>query len=70
MLLTGDAGTGKVWGRSISQNVVWYVVKTCCERVGLKHIAPHDLRRTRAKRCHDRGGELEQIQFLLGHALV
>src|ERR1035441_3393784 len=48
----------------------WYVVRTCCERAGLEHIAPHDLRRTCAKRCHDRGGELEQIQFLLGHASV
>src|SRR5437762_216077 len=64
------ARLGKVWGKGISQNVVWYVVKTCCERVGLEHIAPHDLRRTCAKLCHSSGGELEQIQFLLGHASV
>jgi site-specific recombinase XerD len=64
------ARAGKVWGSGISQNVVWYVVKTCCERVGLEHIAPHDLRRTCAKLCHSNGGELEQIQFLLGHASV
>jgi len=64
------ARKGKVWGRGISQNVVWYVVRSCCQRVGLEHIAPHDLRRTCAKLCHDRGGELEQIQFLLGHASV
>jgi hypothetical protein len=62
------ARLGKVWGGCLSQNVVWYVVRTCCERAGLEHIAPHDLRRTCAKLCHDRGGELEQIQFLLGHA--
>jgi site-specific recombinase XerD len=61
---------GKVWGSGLSQNVVWYVVKTCCERAGLEHIAPHDLRRTCAKLCHDSGGELEQIQFLLGHVSV
>jgi integrase len=64
------ARLGKVWGKGISQNVVWYVVRTCCRRAGLEHIAPHDLRRTCAKLCHDRGGELEQIQFLLGHASV
>jgi len=64
------ARTGKVWGKSLSQNVVWYVVKSCCERAGLEHIAPHDLRRTCAKLCHTSGGELEQIQFLLGHASV
>ena len=62
--------TGKVWGRGISQNVVWYVVKGCCEKAGLERIAPHDLRRTCAKLCHSSGGELEQIQFLLGHASV
>jgi site-specific recombinase XerD len=64
------ARAGKVWGKGISQNVVWYVVKSCCEKAGLEHIAPHDLRRTCAKMCHVSGGELEQIQFLLGHASV
>jgi integrase len=29
-----------------------------------------DLRRTCARLCHQAGGELEQIQFLLGHASV
>jgi site-specific recombinase XerD len=62
--------TGKVWGKAISQNVVWYVVKGCCEKAGLERIAPHDLRRTCAKLCHSSGGEIEQIQFLLGHASV
>jgi site-specific recombinase XerD len=64
------ARTDKVWGDGISQNVVWYVVKGCCEKAGLEHIAPHDLRRTCAKLCHTSGGEIEQIQFLLGHASV
>jgi len=64
------ARMGKVWGSGISQNVVWYVVRTCCEKAGLEHIAPHDLRRTCAKLCHSSGGELEQIQFLLGHVSV
>jgi site-specific recombinase XerD len=64
------ARAGKVWGKGISQNVVWYVVNTCCERAGFEHVAPHDLRRTCAKLCHTSGGELEQIQFLLGHASV
>jgi site-specific recombinase XerD len=64
------ARTDKIWGDGISQNVVWYVVKGCCEKAGLQHIAPHDLRRTCAKLCHTSGGEIEQIQFLMGHALV
>jgi hypothetical protein len=49
---------------------VWYVVRDCARRLELEHIAPHDLRRTCAKLCHSNGGELEQIQFLLGHASV
>jgi site-specific recombinase XerD len=61
---------GKVWDDGISQNVVWYVVKACCEKVGLERIASHDLRRTCAKLCHSSGGELKRIQFLLGHASV
>ena len=69
-IFRGVARTGKVWGTGISQNVVWYVVRSCCGRAGLEHIAPHDLRRTCAKLCHDSGGALEQIQFLLGHASV
>jgi integrase len=34
---------------------------------GIERFAPHDLRRTCARLCHGVGGELEQIQFLLGH---
>jgi site-specific recombinase XerD len=33
-------------------------------------VAPHDLRRICARLCHDAGGELEQIQFLLGRVSV
>jgi len=33
-------------------------------------LAPHDLRRSCARFCHFAGGELEQIQFLLGHVSV
>jgi integrase len=46
------------------------VVKAAAKRAGIKTLAPHDLRRTCARLCHLPGGELEQIQFLLGHASV
>ena len=52
-----------------SENVIWYVVRRCAERMQLDHLAPHDLR-TCGKLCHVNGGELEQIQFLLGHVSV
>lgn len=61
---------GTPWGKGISENVIWYVVRRCTERMSLDHVAPHDLRRTCAKLCHVNGGELEQIQFLLGHVSV
>ena len=40
------------------------------DEAGVPGIAPHDLRRTCAKLCRAGGGELEQIQMLLGHASV
>jgi integrase len=54
----------------VTPNVVWYVVKRCARRVDIGNLAPHDLRRTCARLCHGAEGELEQIQFLLGHASV
>jgi integrase len=77
-----DAGVneGKVFRRvlkngarqdaGVTANVVWYAVKRCAKRAGIDNLAPHDLRRSCARLCHGCGGELEQIQFLLGHASV
>jgi len=61
---------GKVWGPGITSKAVWHVVKSAARRSGFQHLAPHDLRRTCARLCHLAGGELEQIQFLLGHVSV
>jgi site-specific recombinase XerD len=62
--------TGGTWGDQITEKVVWHVVKQYAASVGNSTLAPHDLRRTCARLCHDAGGELEQIQFLLGHVSV
>ena len=61
---------GKIWGEGITPKAIWHVVKAAALRAGIQNLAPHDLRRTCARRCHVAGGELEQIQFLLGHASV
>ena len=61
---------GVVWGTKITEKVVWHVVKEYAEKLGISKLAPHDLRRSCARFCHDSGGELEQIQFLLGHVSV
>jgi site-specific recombinase XerD len=50
--------------------VIWYVVKEYSAAADLGNLAPHDMRRTCARLCHLAGGELEQIQFLLGHLSV
>lgn len=61
---------GKCWGNGVTERVVWHVVKQYAAKLGLSGLAPHDLRRSCAKLCHSTGGELEQIQFLLGHVSV
>ena len=49
---------------------IWHVVKAAAKSAGIQNLSPHDLRRTCARSCHLAGGELEQIQFLLGHSSV
>lgn len=61
---------GRIAANGFSPKVIWGVVKQASARCGLANVAPHDLRRTCARLCHQAGGELEQIQFLLGHISV
>lgn len=61
---------GAVWCEGITEKVVWWVVREYGAKIGVPDLAPHDLRRTCAKLCRSTGGELEQIQFLLGHASI
>jgi integrase len=46
------------------------VVRHYAGKAGIEKLAPHDLRRTCARLCHQAGGELDQIQFLLDHVSV
>jgi integrase len=61
---------GKVWGTGMTPKVIWEVVRRTASQAGIANLAPHDLRRTCARLCHLAGGELEQIQFLLGHVSI
>jgi integrase len=54
----------KIGGSGFSPKVIWGIVKRIASTCDLKVIAPHDLRRSCARLCHQAGGELEQIQFL------
>jgi len=60
----------RIGGERLGEKVVWQMLRQYAETVGVPGIAPHDLRRTCAKLCRAAGGELEQIQLLLGHASV
>lgn len=54
----------------MTPKVLWDVVKAAAARAEIDKLAPHDLRRTCARLCHLAGGELDQIQFLLGHVSI
>ena len=54
----------------MSPKVLWDMVRAAAARAGIDKLAPHDLRRTCARLCHLAGGELDQIQFLLGHVSI
>jgi site-specific recombinase XerD len=60
----------RIWGNGMTPKVVWEVVKDAARRAGIDKLAPHDLRRTCARLCHLAGGELDQIQFLLGRVSI
>jgi integrase len=61
---------GEVQPTALNEKVVWQLLRPYAEAAGVPGIAPHDCRRTCAKLCRAAGGELEQIQLLLGHASV
>jgi site-specific recombinase XerD len=61
---------GRPWGEGLTEKAVWHIVREAANRAGVTKLAPYDLRRTCARLCHAAGGELEQIQFLLGHVSV
>jgi hypothetical protein len=60
----------QVQGERMTEKVVWQLLQPYATAAGIPGIAPHDMRRTCAKLCRAPGGELEQIQLLLGHASV
>ena len=64
------SSAGKSWGDGVTEKLAWHVVKEFAIKTGVASLAPHDLRRTCARLCRAAGGELEQIQFLLGHVSV
>jgi integrase len=61
---------GRIWGNGMTAKALWRVVRDAASSAGIGKLAPHDLRRSYARLCHLSGGELDQIQFLLGHVSI
>ncbi len=56
--------------RALTPGGIYKILEAYWKSAGLPKVAPHDLRRTCAKLCRSQGGEIEQIQFLLGHSSI
>jgi len=56
--------------KPISEDLIYTLVRRAGAAIGHPDLTPHDLRRTCAKLCRKAGGDLEQIQLLLGHASI
>lgn len=61
--LTGEA-------ESVSAETIAKIVADAGSKIGVPQLGAHDLRRTCAKLCRKRGGDLEQIQMMLGHESI
>jgi site-specific recombinase XerD len=55
---------------ALSERMIWHIVLKYARETGLVDKLANDLRRTCAKLCRASGWDLEQIQFLLGHASI
>jgi site-specific recombinase XerD len=61
---------GRVSEDALTERALWQLVREYAAQVGIGVVAPLYLRPTAAKQCRSKGGELEQIQFLLGHESI
>jgi integrase len=60
----------RLCGDSMTAQSIFETVKKYAAEIGVREIAPHDLRRTFAKLAHRGRAALEQIQLSLGHASI
>jgi integrase len=69
-VLRGMNRHGQITGGSLTGEALRQLTAEYGAQGGSGELRPHDLRRTCAKLCRSAGGELEQIQLLLGHASI
>lgn len=61
---------GRLTGERITEQAIYNLVTQYAASLGVKNLAPHDLRRTFAKLAHKGGSGLDQIQLSLGHSSI
>jgi len=54
-------------GKGISTRSVQRIIKTCCERAGVKNVVPHSFRHGTAHNILEKGGNVADVQKTLGH---
>lgn len=61
---------GRLTGEHMTEQAVYNLVTQYAVALGIRNLAPHDLRRTFAKLAHKGGSGLDQIQLSLGHSSI
>jgi integrase len=56
--------------QGLSTKAIHRIVQKAAEKINVAKFSPHDLRRTCARLCFVRGADLQQIQYMLGHASI
>lgn len=69
-LLCPVSKSGVIALRRISAQAIYRALHKRSIEAGLRHVAPHDLRRTFATALLDHGADVSSVQALLGHANV
>ena len=55
--VAGIYKAGRIWGLGFTPKVIWAIVKANAKSCGLPSVAPHHLRRTCARLCHQAGDD-------------
>jgi len=58
------------WGRPLTRQGLWLIVKKYALAAELDHVTPHTLRHTFATHLLNGGAGLREVQHLLGHASI
>ena len=69
-ILKGNAGSGRIVLRRLSDQSVMHILLLRAKQVGLKKTSPHDFRRTFISDLLDAGADIATVQKMAGHSNV